>query len=183
MNERRLKLQAQTDFCHCLYLILHVDFSLPWVTRSHHDSVHCLLSFSSRVFTFSLTRASLLIGWLRAVLRWICGDVCRDSVVYDCVCVFFIHACGQRRGIDVFCYTFPPLGLFLHLSTWLMHCSSPLSKACVYFAVDLPNALAKDIPGRYLLICWHHHCYLLSKAVSLREPCVGRSPFCCIFCF
>lgn len=135
--------------------------------------------FFKSMFTFALIH-TLLLDWFIVPYPQEIDQIRRDSGVCECVC--FIHTFGQRRGCvqsGLPCCTLLPLSPpRFHLYTWLMHCNSSLSDVCVYFFVELPNAIAKDISGWFRLICWHYHCNLSSKRVLWREcKLVARPPF------
>lgn len=106
------------------------------------------------------THLFYLIGRLFPVLGGGFVETFGEPVVCvrECVCVF-VHTFGQRRGpvmvhgvcSHVLCVTvsslFPPgffFFFFICTSDWCIT-GPPHSNVCIYFFVDLPNAVAKDV--------------------------------------
>lgn len=99
------KLQAQTGNLLCLFdracwfLSARIHSFTPWPFR-----LLFVCFFLQHFLHFhQYTPLYWLVG---RGLSWICRDFWRDSVC-ECLCVFFIHKFGQRRGSHVFCYTLP----------------------------------------------------------------------------
>lgn len=71
--------------------------------------------------------------------------------------------CGVLFHIHVFCSTHR---LFSILASDCCVCLSH-SNACTDFSVELPNDIAKDVSGWYLLIFWQHRCNFTRRACTL----------------
>lgn len=100
------------------------------------------------MFTFALIH-TLLLDWFIVPYPQEMDQI-GEIVVCVNVCVCVLSICLDRE--EVVCSHAFRVALFslfplrLHLYIRLMHCNSSLS-VCIYFFVELPNAIAKDVSG------------------------------------
>lgn len=136
VNERRLNYKHKLATC-CVYLIVHVDFSLPGFTHSHHDHfVFCLFVFFFNIFYIS-TNTHLFTDWLVVACPGF-GETFGEIVCVD-VCVFFLSISLDRGEAAMSSVTlFPSLSPSLQLIDALLF---------------IPQQ------GLRLSLCWLAKCY------------------------